>query len=132
MLWATVGIIFIITINNIIIIIIIIIVIGVIYITTWLEFLRRSRSSRKKVDKDTNKPADANEKPSLPKEVLAKADIDVLSHKELLDTVNSHINNNSNNNSNTNNKVSASTNLSTPAKAGDIKLEIANTRYSFY
>lgn len=31
---------------------------------------------------------DANTKPSLPKEVLAKADIDVLSHNELLDAIN--------------------------------------------
>jgi hypothetical protein len=71
-----------------------------------------------------NKPLDCKEKPSLPQEVLAKADIDVLSHSDLLQSINSHLNTNS-----INPNVSASTTLSKPANVGDLKLEIVDTRY---
>ena len=70
-----------------------------------------------------NKPLDCKEKPSLPQEVLAKADIDVLSHSDLLQSINSHLSS-----SNTNANVSASTTLSKPASVGDLKLEIVDTR----
>ena len=72
-----------------------------------------------------NKPLDCNEKLSLPQEVLAKADIDVLSHSDLLQSINSHL---SSSNTNANANVSASTTLSKPANVGDLKLEIVDTR----
>jgi len=72
-----------------------------------------------------NKPLDCKEKPSLPQEVLAKADIDVLSHSDLLQSINSHL---SSSNTNANANVSAITTLSKPANVGDLKLEIVDTR----
>ena len=90
---------------------------------SWIEFWRRSRNAKKKHSKMANKPLDCDEKPSLPKEVLAKADIDVLSHSDLLQSINSHLNTNS-----SNPNVSASTTLSKPANVGDLKLEIVDTR----
>jgi len=97
------------------------------YTISWIEFWRRFRDDQKKHTKEIdNKPLDCDEKPSLPKEVLAKADIDVLSHSDLLQTINSHLGSSS---TNANANVSASTTLSKPANAGDIKLEIVDTRY---
>ena len=93
---------------------------------SWIEFWRRFRDDKKKHTKEIdNKPLDCDEKPSLPKEVLAKADIDVLSHSDLLQSINSRLDSSSS----TNASVSASTTLSKPASIGDIKLEIVDTRY---
>ena len=95
------------------------------YTLSWIVFWRRSRNDKDKHSKEiANKPLDCNEKPSLPQEVLAKADVDVLSHSDLLQSINSHLNTNS-----TNPNVSASTTLSKPANVGDLKLEIVDTRY---
>ena len=97
---------------------------GILYTLSWIEFWRRSRNDKNKHSGIVNKPLDCDQKPSLPKEVLAKADIDVLSHSDLLQSINSHLNTNS-----TNPNVSASTTLSKPANVGDLKLEIVDTRY---
>jgi len=93
------------------------------YTLSYIEFWRRLRNDKNKHSKEiANKPLDCDEKPNLPKEVLANADIDVLSHSDLLQSI-SHLNS-----TNANATVSASTTLSKPANVGDLRLEIVDTR----
>jgi len=92
-----------------------------VFIASWL---RNSQRINKKVSTSTV-PIDANTKPMIPEEVFTNTETNVLSHHELLESIDNHLNSNNHVHSNTN--VSATTTLSSPAKKGDTKLNIDNT-----
>ena len=102
--------------------------VGAVYVTVWVEMWRRQlRSKATKVIDAKSESIDANAKPEIPKDVLSNADIDVLSHSQLLESVQNSLNN-TNGNANTGTNVSANTKMTEPVKIGDTKLQIGDTR----